>query len=120
MDHSLLVRRHQRVGECQRQVQHDLRPGRLGASQTSHRHPFDQLHGEEANTAGFLDGVEHDDVRVVQARDRPGFALEPGSTLGVAGEFGRQHFERDLTREARIARAIDLAHTARADRTTIS
>ena len=39
-------------------------------------------------------------------------ALEPRQPLWVAQELLRQQLQRDLAAEARIARAIDLAHAA--------
>ena len=44
------------------------------------------------------------------------FALEPREPLWIGGKQLRQHLDRHLAMELRIARAIDLAHSARADR----
>ena len=43
------------------------------------------------------------------------FACEPREPVGVAGERVGQDLERDIAIELRVARAIHLAHPARAD-----
>ena len=62
------------------------------------------------------DVVERADVRVVERGDRAGFALEPLAELRVAGEVRRQDLDRDGAIETRVARLVDLAHPARAER----
>ena len=39
--------------------------------------------------------------------------LEPAQPVGVAGDADGQHLDRDLTAQARVPRAVDLAHPAR-------
>ena len=56
------------------------------------------------------------DVRVVQRRERLGFALESGQPFEIAPERVRQNFDRDVTVELGIARAIHLTHAAGAER----
>ena len=42
-------------------------------------------------------------------------ALEARERVGVGREPRRQHLDRDVALEPRVARAIDLAHAARAE-----
>ena len=58
---------------------------------------------------GLLDTVDGTDVRVIQCRQHPRFAIEPGAPLSVRGENGGQDLDRDVAGEGRIVRAIDLA-----------
>ena len=44
------------------------------------------------------------------------FLLEAAQPLGVARDARGQHLDRDLAPEPRVARAVDLAHGARAER----
>jgi hypothetical protein len=44
------------------------------------------------------------------------FALEAREPIGIGGERIRESLERHVTIELRVARAIDLAHSAFADR----
>jgi hypothetical protein len=80
---------------------------------------FDQLHDQRRNgcLAGdgcgdFFESVDDSNVRVVQRRERAGFALEAFPPLGVGADEVRQHFDGDLAREPRIAGALDFAHAA--------
>ena len=63
----------------------------------------------------MADVVQRADVRVVQARDRPGFAIKPFPALGIIGHTMRQDLDRDDAIQPRVARAIDLAHAAGAE-----
>jgi hypothetical protein len=78
--------------------------------------PLDQLHRQEAGRGVVLDRVQGDDVRVVERRYGARLALEALEPLRVRGEALRQHLERDVAAEPGVARAVDLAHPARAQR----
>src|SRR5262245_54725536 len=52
---------------------------------------------------------------MIQRGEDVGFAREPRAPIGVPGEQRRQDFQRDLALQLRVARAIDLAHPARAE-----
>ena len=73
---------------------------------------FDQLHHERA----IFDAVDLRDVRVIERRERFGFALKPGQPLGVGCDVRRKHFQRDVPLQFRVFRAIDLAHSSSANR----
>ena len=45
-----------------------------------------------------------------------GFALEASLRRRIVGELGRQDFDRHVAIEPGVARPIDFAHTAAADR----
>ena len=47
-----------------------------------------------------------------QRRDRPRLAFEARQGVGVVRKVLRQHFDRDVAAEPRVARAIHLAHAA--------
>ena len=76
---------------------------------------LDQFHHERAHAAGFFEAVDVRDVRMVQRRERLRFAREPRQPFGISGERVRQDLERDVAIQLRVARAIHLAHAARAD-----
>jgi len=44
-----------------------------------------------------------------------GFALEPLDETGIFGQFLRQDFDRDLSVETDLGRAVDLGHSSAAD-----
>ena len=65
--------------------------------------------------ASRADVVERADVRMVERRDRPRLALEALADCGFGGELRRQHLDRDVAIEPRVAGAIHLAHAAGAE-----
>ena len=74
---------------------------------------FEQFR-DDVRRAGFDTGVIHrDDVRMVQAAGRTRFAGESGELLGGGG-MQADDLQRDVPLQVRVARAIDLAHPARA------
>ena len=77
---------------------------------------LDQFHDERADAVRFFEAVDGGDVRMVQRGEHPGFALKPREPLRVGGEGLGQDLDRDVAIELRVARAIDLAHAAGAER----
>ena len=59
--------------------------------------------------------VDRQDVRVLDARERLGFTLEPREPLGIAGYRFRKNLDGDISLETLVARAVHLAHAAGAD-----
>jgi hypothetical protein len=75
-----------------------------------------ELGGHEGHLAVGPDVVEDEDVRMIQRGDVTGFMLEPIAARPVCRQLGRKHLQRDFTAQPRVARAIDLAHAASAER----
>jgi hypothetical protein len=67
------------------------------------------------NLVGFADIVQHADVRMVQGGDRAGFSLEARLEIAIGRDMFRQDLDGDDAIEPHILRAVDLAHSARAD-----
>ena len=65
---------------------------------------------------GLMSDVDRADVRVIETRDCPSFAIEAVAELRIGGQARRQHVDRDGTIEARVTSFIDLAHAAGAER----
>ncbi len=74
-----------------------------------------QLHGDEADAVGFVDFVDHRDVRMLERRRRLCFLDEAGAPIRIGDELRRQHLQRHVAVQPRIAGAIDHAHTSAAD-----
>ena len=66
---------------------------------------------------GFFGELEdRDDVAVLELGGRPGFAIEARPhLLGVVGEVGEHHLDRDFAIEHRIEAAVEHTHAAVAD-----
>ena len=52
---------------------------------------------------------------VIERCQRPGLSFEACQSIGIAGERFGQHLDGDVASEARVAGAVDLSHTTRAE-----
>ena len=59
--------------------------------------------------------VERADVRVIERRDDARLPIEPLAEVRIAGDRFWQNFDGDCSIEARVLRAVHLAHAASAD-----
>ena len=60
--------------------------------------------------------VEGEDVGMRERRDGTRFTLEARASIGIARDVRRQHLDGHVPSEPRVARAIDFAHAAGAER----
>jgi hypothetical protein len=74
------------------------------------------LHDEIGDAVVFVDVMERADVRMRELRDDPRLPIEALAELRVGGERVGQHFDRNGAIETRVARLVDLAHPAGAER----
>ncbi len=74
---------------------------------------LDEFHHQRNRPVRSFESVNVRDVRMVQRCEHFGFALEPGQTLRIAADRGRQDFDGNLSFEVCISGAIDLARTLR-------
>ena len=113
------VRRGQRVGDLDAGGYGIVDRQRPALQAGRQRLAVDQLHDEvpriDAADHRRPDVVQRADVRVGQLRDEAGLPLEAIAAARVGGERGSQHLDRDGPVEARVERAVDLAHPASAD-----
>ena len=77
---------------------------------------FEMLEDQVVELAVAADVVDRADVRVVQRGDRPRLVLEAQPRFRVGRERAGQHLDGDRAIEPGVARAVDLAHSARAER----
>jgi hypothetical protein len=70
------------------------------------RLPLHELHCQKVDAADLLDGVERDDVRMIERRGGAGFALEAREAIGVARKCLGQDLQGDVAMKIRIRRAI--------------
>ena len=92
----LLVCRHERVRQREGYFE-GLHQGQTAAGQEPVEALAVQvLHGQKLNAGDFFNGIERDDVRVVQGCDHPGLALETRQPFGVASQILGQHLERHV------------------------
>jgi len=60
----------------------------------------------------FFDAIDRRDMRMIERGQKLGFVPEAVQPFPVAREQIGEHFDRDVTFEARIPRPIHLAHAA--------
>ena len=115
VQHALRVRRVDRRGNLEREVEHGVDRHRVPADRLGERAPVEQLHGEEALPLALLDRVDRADVRVVQRRRRARLAQEALDGGRRRRQLGRQELERDDPAEAEILGLVDDTHAAGAE-----
>src|SRR5436190_22640673 len=76
----------------------------------------DQLENEKTLAGRFLESVNRGDVRMVQRREDLRLPLEAHEAIVVLCECLRENLERDAASELDVPGAVDLAHSACADR----
>ncbi len=76
---------------------------------------FDLLHGDEVDAGILLEGVDGDDVGVLEGGDRRGLALETHPAFRTAGQLLGEHLDGDLAAELLVDRPPDDTHPAFAE-----
>ena len=112
MHDALGVRRIQRVGKLDAQVQNFVGLEGLGADAVLEGLPLQQFHGDERPAFVLVDVVDGADVGVIEGGGGLGLALEALQGLMVLGHFFRQELERDEAMELGVLGLIDDTHTA--------
>ena len=80
------------------------------------RRPVDQFHHQRKYAAVILESVNLGDVWVIQRSEDARFPCEADQAFRVGNERRGQDLDGDVAPELGIPRAIDLAHTACAER----
>jgi hypothetical protein len=70
------------------------------------------LHDQVVDAPGRPDVVQRTDIRVVEIRNRAGFALEAMAGVEICRSVRKQHLDRHPSAESKILRAVDFAHAA--------
>ena len=115
MDDALLVRGGQTACDLHGVVQRLARRQSGAAQDRAKRRPLQQLRDQVGGPVLGADVVDGEHVGVIQGAGGAGFLREAAQALFVPGERRRQHLERDLAAQSRVARAVDLAHASRAE-----
>src|SRR5207249_2942831 len=80
------------------------------------RFAVETLHDDERRAVVFADVIQRADVRVIERRNRLGFALEALAEPRVVDALFRKDLDGNRAVQSRVARAIDLAHPAGSER----
>jgi len=101
-----------RLGKGQRDPQKLVQGHSTGRDEVGDRLAPHELHGEVVAPVALLDGVDGDDVRVVDRGENPGLAAKALDALGIRGEFRRDELQRDQAVESCVPRNKNLAPAA--------
>jgi len=107
---SALVRRPDRVGEWNGDLEQSLERHTVGRDQLVQRLALDELQRQKRRVAGLIDRVERDDIGVVERGDGSRLAFEAFTSGG--SHAGRQDLESHLAAERQVLGEVDLAHPA--------
>jgi hypothetical protein len=116
MDDALAVRCRETPGNLQSVVDGILLPDRTGVEFPAQCFPLEKLHHCVGDAVLASEIVNREDVLMGQRSDRFRFALEAGQRVGVGCNGLREDLNRHVPVEFPIARAVDLTHTAGAER----
>src|SRR3954470_3574776 len=112
MDHSMTMRRLQRVRDLHAVTQHLLcRQGSFGDA-VGKGLSFQELHDHVLGAIDLADVVERADIRVRQAGDGAGLALKTLAQFGYQGHVAGDDLYSDDAVKASVASAVDLTHAA--------
>ena len=110
-------------GMCSRETKRDLcgevrrfakRKGPLPQHRCQ-RLAFEQFRHDVRDAAVHANVEHRHDVRVVECGRYPRLLFETPQTVGALGKRRRQHFHGDTAVQARVERAVDLAHATCAE-----
>src|SRR4030095_1787259 len=115
MRDSLLVRRREAMRDVKRELDRLADRDGPGIQAVPKRLAFKQFGHNEWRAGLSADVVHGEDIRVVPRGGCAGFLLESTEAIDVSRECWGEDFDRDITSESRIARAVYLAHAASAE-----
>jgi hypothetical protein len=115
MDDARLVRPRERLGDFDRKLDAARWRDRPALEQRTERLAAHQLHHDERQVVDVRDVVDDGDVRVFKCGGGARFLHESGAAHRIGDKRRRQHLDGDIAIKARVAGAIDLAHSSNAD-----
>ena len=116
MNDSAFVRCGEPVRDLEGQVDHLANRDRAAIHSPAKRLAFEHLGHDERHARIGADVVHRKNIGMVQRRGSAGFLLESMETIDVSGKRGGQHLDGDVAPEPRIVGAVDLSHSAAAQR----
>ena len=102
MDDAVAMGLVERVSDLSRQHHRVVRVERSTGEPRLQRFSFEKLQDEVVSVPVASHIVDGADVRVIELRDGPGFALEPIAKLRIGRQGFRQDFEGDGAIEPRV------------------
>jgi len=116
VDDAAFVRRLERARDLLRGGQGVAERQRSATDAAGEPLAFDEFEHERLNAGGVLDPVDGADVGMIERREQPRLACESGDSFRIADKQLWQYLDRDIARELRVARLVDLTHPSGAER----
>ena len=116
MDDAAARARGQRVGDLARHRQRLVERQRALGDALGEGRPLDQLDDQAPAPARVLQAVDRPDVRMIEGGQHLRLAPEARQALGVGAVELGEDLQRDVAVELGVARPVDLAHAAGAER----
>src|SRR5438093_3737213 len=116
MDHPFAMRCGQASGNLNGVIDRSPDANRAAEQSLPKGLPFEQLFNYVGLALVCADIVDGNEIRVVESARCARLLLEAHEPLAVCCELRRKHFDCHLSTDSRIARTIDLPHSARPDR----
>jgi hypothetical protein len=88
----------------------------LAMQQVAQVIPFDELHGDELHAFGVAQVVNTDDIAIGNLTGEKDLLLEALQNVGITGQFGTDHFQRDRAAQFAVFGLVNGPHAAFADR----
>ena len=114
VDDALLVGRRQPVRDLGADLDGLAQGQRAAGNALAQRLAFEQLRDDVGGALVVTRVVDREDVGMVEQARGAGLLLEAAQPVGVGREGAGQDLDRHVARQARVAGAVDLAHSARA------
>jgi len=114
--HPVAVRLVQRVRDLRAESQNLFKRQTAFLEALGEGFAFDAFHDKVVHTVLMPDIVEDADMRVIQAGDGLGFALEALLASGIGGEMSGENLDGYCPLKTRVPSSIHLAHPARSER----
>jgi len=115
MNDSFAVRRIERVRDVNCDVKKPRDRERTSGDQVIQRAALEQLHHNEVLALELINFVNRTDMRMVERRRGPCFALESLQRLRIILGLLRKKFQGNLAAEANVFALVDYAHSSAAE-----
>ncbi len=115
MSDALAMRLVQRIGNFDGVLQNLLQRQRTFCESLRKRLAFEMLHHQVVGPILVAHVIERADVRMIQAGDDAGLALEPLARLRARSKMCGKHLDGNDAIESRVSSLIHLAHAAFAE-----
>ena len=115
MNDAAFVRGLERVGDLAGDFQRVSNRERPHSQAVGEHVALDEFEDQGRHAIHVFQPIDGADVRMIERREQPCFALEAGEAFGIAREDPRQNLDGDVATQLRVVRSVHFAHAAGAE-----